>query len=189
MSLADEIRERRGDRDDPFDQVAARREFRRAKAPERAESEQAARDELDQGNARRESFKRRGRQAASGGRRVASNAAMVATGARRPINIAGEGAGLVLGVIGYALVLNYVRGGPAAMVGWVKSKFLNEPYTANLAATGKPGAVTPATPPAYPQATGRASAPLEHSVPSPPYAPTVPGSADFTQTPPLPRGA
>src|SRR5438309_5747767 len=104
MSLADEIRERRGDRDDPFDQEAARREFKRAGTPpERAGSEDAARGELERSNTRRESLTQRRKQAAAGGRRGASNTAMVATGARRPVNIGGEGAGVFLGLVGYAL--------------------------------------------------------------------------------------
>lgn len=52
-----------------------------------------------------------------------------------------QGAGFLLGVIAYALALNYLRGGPDAARGWLAAKFLNRPYAAPPAA-----ALTPETP-------------------------------------------
>lgn len=39
-----------------------------------------------------------------------------------------DGAGLLLGVFAWALILNFVRGGPAQARGWLAAKFLNKPY-------------------------------------------------------------
>jgi hypothetical protein len=35
----------------------------------------------------------------------------------------------------YPLVLNLVKGGPAQMWGWIKAKYLNQPYTAGSRGT------------------------------------------------------
>jgi|GEM_PF-3174012 len=37
-------------------------------------------------------------------------------------------AGFVLGMIGYAVAINLVHGGPAQVKGWFGAKFLNKPY-------------------------------------------------------------
>lgn len=44
-----------------------------------------------------------------------------------------SGAGLLLGAILYANVVNYLRGGLPAVKGWYAAKFLNRPYTGPLA--------------------------------------------------------
>lgn len=40
-----------------------------------------------------------------------------------------EAAGLALALVGFALVMAYVRGGPAGVRQWFRAKFLNEPGT------------------------------------------------------------
>lgn len=40
----------------------------------------------------------------------------------------GEGAGAFLALIAYPLLVNLLDGGPAQMWGWVKAKFINQPY-------------------------------------------------------------
>ena len=39
-----------------------------------------------------------------------------------------EGAGFLLGLFAYALLLNYLRGGVPQVKGWLGAKFLNKPY-------------------------------------------------------------
>jgi hypothetical protein len=51
-----------------------------------------------------------------------------------------DGAGFLLGLVGYALLLNYLRGGLPAVRGWFAAKFLNIPYTGEL------GDLAPAAP-------------------------------------------
>lgn len=47
---------------------------------------------------------------------------------------ADSGAGLVLGMIAYALAINYLRGGLPAVKGWFGAKFLNKAYQGPLQA-------------------------------------------------------
>lgn len=54
-----------------------------------------------------------------------------------------SGAGVILGMIGYALVINYLRGGYPAVRGWFGAKFINKPYTGGLAKTGPAIGVAP----------------------------------------------
>lgn len=42
--------------------------------------------------------------------------------------IVDDGAGFVLGLLLYALALNYLQGGAAQARGWIRAKFLNQPY-------------------------------------------------------------
>jgi hypothetical protein len=63
-------------------------------------------------------------QLAGAGRRVA--------GLRGP-DWVNQGAGFVLGMLVYALALNYVQGGPDQARGWLAAKFLNKPYRAHKA--------------------------------------------------------
>jgi hypothetical protein len=59
------------------------------------------------------------------------------------IDVTGEGAGLILGVVGYALVLNYLAHGWPGVTGWISAKFLNK-VTLNQAPSGvAPGAGQP----------------------------------------------
>ena len=51
-------------------------------------------------------------------------------------------AGLVMGMLGYVIVINYLRGGLPQVKGWFAAKFLNRPYTA-AAATTATGVGTP----------------------------------------------
>lgn len=69
-----------------------------------------------------------------------------------------DGAGFLLGLIGYALVLAYLRNGPAGVKGWMRAKFLNEPTAASKAkpraSTAPPGpTIIPAGTPWSPQPT------------------------------------
>jgi hypothetical protein len=62
-----------------------------------------------------------------------------------------DGAGVLLGVFVYALLLNYLQGGTDQARGWLASKFLNKPWTGTRAAPVAPSApsrptATPATP-------------------------------------------
>jgi hypothetical protein len=41
-------------------------------------------------------------------------------------------------MIVYALVLNYLRGGPARVKGWISAKFINKPYGPGGGASSPP---------------------------------------------------
>lgn len=43
-------------------------------------------------------------------------------------SIPGNGAGFLLGLVGYALLVNFMRGGLPQVKGWIGAKFLNKPY-------------------------------------------------------------
>lgn len=58
--------------------------------------------------------------------------------------VVNEGAGFLLGLIGYALLINFLRGGRAQARGWIAAKFLNRPYGAAQPLPAQPG------PPAMP---------------------------------------
>lgn len=75
-----------------------------------------------------------------------------------------EGAGVLLGLVLYALLLSYVRYGPDGVRGWVAAKFLNKPYGPAVASAPPPisqglqlppsHTATPVTPPtSYPSPT------------------------------------
>lgn len=49
-----------------------------------------------------------------------------------------DAAGLMLAVFGFALVLAYVRGGPAGVRQWLRAKFLNEAGTIPAVRTTAP---------------------------------------------------
>jgi hypothetical protein len=38
------------------------------------------------------------------------------------------GSGIVLGIVGYAVLLNWIRGGPSQVKGWILAKLINRPY-------------------------------------------------------------
>lgn len=59
---------------------------------------------------------------------------------------AGDGAGLALALFGYPLAVNLLLGGPARMWGWVRAKWVNQPYAA------QPGKAEPF----YPTPSGKA---------------------------------
>jgi hypothetical protein len=44
------------------------------------------------------------------------------------VSIPGNGAGFLLGLVGYALLVNFMRGGMPQVKGWIGAKFLNKPY-------------------------------------------------------------
>jgi hypothetical protein len=62
---------------------------------------------------------------------TARSAAGSVAGVRGP-GLVNDGAGFVLGLILYALVLNYVQGGPSQARGWIAAKFLNRPFSKDL---------------------------------------------------------
>lgn len=167
MTLSDDLRARRGDPDDPWDQEAARREYKRSAGRTdraRADEHKRARAAGRAGGGRAEfeddpelvdSFDAGARDRSGGGRPASG---------RRPstprwsppkpaADFVSDGSGFLLGLIGYALVLNYIRGGPAAVRGWFAAKFMNKPYQ-----------------------------------PSTPLAPTTPAAPDFGRPPSTPSG-
>lgn len=65
-----------------------------------------------------------------------------------------EGAGLIAGLVAYALFLAYLRGGTPAVKSWLSAKFINKPTAAAAPSTIAPGStknpngtVTPTVPP------------------------------------------
>ena len=57
----------------------------------------------------------------------------------RTVNFGAEGSGAFLAFFVYPLVINFLRGGQAQAWGWVKAKWLNEPYGAAAPASTKSG--------------------------------------------------
>jgi hypothetical protein len=142
--------------EDPFDEdfrPASEREhrsyvgeMRRGDAEQRAHFERQMRDEgLDPKTGRRakpggtgESRHasstvpaiRRGTSRAYGDARAAGAKTARSTrsvlGGRSP----GSASGLVLGLAGYAIVINYIRWGTPGVKGWFSAKFVNKPFTA-----------------------------------------------------------
>lgn len=55
-----------------------------------------------------------------------------------------EGSGFLLGLIAYAMAINFLRGGPNQLKGWLGAKFLNRPYGAAVTSQAQPA--TPAGP-------------------------------------------
>jgi hypothetical protein len=66
-----------------------------------------------------------------------------AAAAPRDFSAGTEGAGALLALFLYPLAVNLLNGGPAQMWGWVKAKWLNQPYGAGPA--GRPPPPAPAT--------------------------------------------
>lgn len=82
-----------------------------------------------------------GRQGVSAARETASSTSSLLHGHKVSL------AGFVLGLLGYAVGVNLLQGGPAQVRGWFDAKFLNRAYTpakpATSTATGAPaGAAT-----------------------------------------------
>lgn len=120
-----------------------------------------------------ESERRAGRAertpARSRGSRTASTGQRLLQGARDSVagGFVEEGAGLLLGLLAWALVLAYFRGGPAAVKGWLAAKFLNKPYKPATSTPAAPGLPSPSPGPALGPSAGShpafgalASAPL-----------------------------
>lgn len=70
-------------------------------------------------------------------------------GAPRRSRLAGgtaEGAGAFLALFAYPLLANLLQGGPAQMWGWVRAKWVNQPWGGPSAPGPAPSAGTPAQP-------------------------------------------
>lgn len=93
-------------------------DVRRAMGSQDAPPEEVAREEGFQEGMRHA----RSTTSTGGGGGVFGRAA-----AARPA-VVDEGAGFVLGLVAYALLLNYLRGGIPAVRGWLAAKFINRPY-------------------------------------------------------------
>ena len=52
-----------------------------------------------------------------------------------------QGAGLFVGLIAYALLVNYIRGGTPQVKGWLAAKFMNKPYTGGASTASTTAAV------------------------------------------------
>lgn len=134
--------------DQRHERVLDRRDARNLKSAARddnvafLEGKRAAREERS-----------RARHPAGGTRSTAGKAAgrIVDRQQRRAVGIAADGAGFVLGLLAWALVLSYLRGGTPAVQGWLKAKFINEPYQPGKKAAGGTG-VNPFVPSPTPAA-------------------------------------
>lgn len=51
----------------------------------------------------------------------------LAAGGAKASSVANDGAGVLLGFVAYALLVNWLRHGPAGTKGWLAAKFLNRP--------------------------------------------------------------
>jgi hypothetical protein len=89
--------------------------------------DQATRDAYDQGvdDAARQRREERGDRA---GQRTSGR-----PGGGAGSDLVNDGAGFLLGLFVYALVLNYLRGGPDRVKGWLAAKFINKPWAAKRA--------------------------------------------------------
>lgn len=88
--------------------------------------------------------RRAGSIAAGTGRQTASETSRLLRG-KRPTTLAG----FILGMVGYAVAINLIHGGPAQVKGWFGAKFLNKPWTGATASstlTASGSTSTPAAP-------------------------------------------
>jgi hypothetical protein len=91
-----------------------------------------------------------GAKASKAEQRQARTADLRSSAGAKAGSVASDGAGFLLGLIGYALLYNYLRWGSSGVRAWLSAKFLNN--------TSDPGHAKPATPstpatPASPDAT------------------------------------
>lgn len=63
------------------------------------------------------------------------------------MNFTTEGSGAFLALFIYPLALNFLRGGQAQAWGWVKAKWLNQPYGAAAPAPKQPSSSSSTLPP------------------------------------------
>lgn len=84
----------------------------------------------------------RGASAISSGARTSAGETSGILHGKTPSTLSGA----VIGLIGYALLSNFIAGGFPQVKGWFASKFLNKPYTVNVAANAGP-TLTPISPP------------------------------------------
>ncbi|MFL6144534.1 MAG: hypothetical protein ACJ72N_22060 [Labedaea sp.] len=156
----------------------ARRETEAADTAKRAprgmrkratESEEPYREEYEAEERELENKRKPGRDrdrpaGGRGGVKVGGKQARLTNLARgRPVVAGGspaeEGAGVLLGLLAYALLLAYIRYGPDGVRGWLAAKFLNRPYGP---------ALRDAPPPPFP---------TKPSSPTPPSSAAAPSSS------------
>jgi hypothetical protein len=132
----EEIRARRAAEEDPFDQAAATRDLRR-QARATGSREQAAYQAGQVEAAEREKATGAADPSAGGGSGAAPGGTPTrppgrpsrASGAAPRASVIDNGAGFLLGLFGYALLINWIRGGPGQSWAWVKAKFVNQADT------------------------------------------------------------
>lgn len=85
--------------------------------------------------------RRAGSIAAGTGRQTASETSRLLRG-KRPTTLAG----FILGMVGYAVTINLIHGGPAQVKGWFGAKFLNKPWTGASSSTSTGSGSTSTSP-------------------------------------------
>lgn len=158
MGQVDEIRARR----EAKEQAAAERQYRRElKARDRehqrayqsgkrgGQREEFDGDEdlqatFDQGASETNDDRRSERRTARRARVSKTFAKPLRAAERQGVDVVSDGAGLLLGMVAYALLINYLKGGAPQVRGWLAAKFINKPYT--VPSSGPGSVITPAAP-------------------------------------------
>lgn len=163
------------------DTARLKRDMRAAEAEqsrpyiEEQEREDAERAELDRKRGKDSGGDGRGRAATgsgAGGVRVGGRRARPTNVLRGQRVVAGgtpieEGAGVLLGIVLYALLLNFVRYGPDGVRGWLAAKFINQPYAPALKDTPPPPkALTPTPAPTTKATASTLPYPVPNQVPA-----------------------
>jgi hypothetical protein len=150
--------------------------FRRGDKPQRYASE----GELDESGDLQSTYELGFEDAMRSERRTAGGGLLDKARNTRPAWWIEDGAGFVLGLIAYSLLLAYLRGGPDAVKGWLKAKFLNQPYKGQLAHPPAPSSPTGPSGPSSPSSpTGPAGQSVLPFAISPfPMAPFGAGAPD-----------
>jgi hypothetical protein len=130
----EEIRARRAAEEDPFDQGRAtadlRRQARATGSRERQAYEAGQVEAAERQAARADPSAGGASGAAPGGTPTRPpGRPSRASGAAPRASVVDNGAGFLLGLFGYALLINWIRGGPGQSWAWVKAKFVNQADT------------------------------------------------------------
>lgn len=72
---------------------------------------------------------------AEGGSPSAAGESPAPSSASSPRSFGTDGAGAFLALVIYPLIINFLQGGTAQMLGWVKAKWVNEPYAGRAPAS------------------------------------------------------
>jgi hypothetical protein len=126
----EEIRARRAAEEDPFDQGRATAELRRQARATGSRERQAYEAGMEEAAEREKAttVQSPGSSAQAGPEGV-QRAARGSSVRPRPLRGGGvvdNGAGVVLGLFGYALVINWIRGGSGQSWAWIRAKFMNQ---------------------------------------------------------------